>query len=91
MTSGFDITTSPNEIAGLCIANLDQAAYGQKRCVFAGPISQAEANARLIAAAPDLAEALEALLEIANGSGIPPSNHVMQAGYCALAKAKGAA
>jgi hypothetical protein len=35
---------------------------------------EAEANARLIAAAPDLLEALEAMYEMFNGNGITPND-----------------
>jgi hypothetical protein len=50
-----------------------------------------EANARLIAAAPDLLEALEAMYEMFNGNGITPDDDAaIIAARSAIAKATGA-
>lgn len=54
----------------------------------ADPEAEAEANARLIAAAPDLYEALSALLKIAERNGSGP---VLDSARAALVKAIGPA
>ena len=50
---------------------------------------QQEGNARLMAAAPDLLEALEKLLEFWQPSGSPEEHDIQAEGYAAIARAKG--
>lgn len=49
----------------------------------------AEANARLIAAAPDLLEALEELRRCLIDQGFPDDGHMLTTARAAIAKAKG--
>jgi hypothetical protein len=60
---------------------------------FGGPdrFERAKANAHLIAAAPDMYEALEALLEVAVGKKTLPVVDVIHQATTALRKAKGEA
>lgn len=54
-------------------------------------LKEARANANLIAAAPDLLEALIKLLEFWQPSGSPEEHDIQAAGYAAIARAKGEA
>jgi hypothetical protein len=53
------------------------------------PAKESEANARLIAAAPELYRALADLFSIAADEGIVGDNTTMEAARAALAKARG--
>ena len=64
MTSAWDIYAADGTITPRSIATVDLAAYGQSRQNREFRSPQAEADARSIAAAPDLLAALKYLLEL---------------------------
>jgi hypothetical protein len=70
-------------------ANLDGADYGQQRCIDMEPDAQARmmADARLIAAAPELAEALQEVMECFGPGTMTDSTY--EKACNALAKARG--
>lgn len=60
-SGGYDCMTGAWDIQserGKCLATVDQSDYGQEHCDYSYRSDEAKANARLIAAAPDLLEAL---------------------------------
>jgi hypothetical protein len=86
MTGGISI--GPKGVGPIC---LDGANYGQGRCktISSDALQRMEADARLIAAAPDLLEALCKLAELYDAMGAPrgPCRIIADA---AIAKATGA-
>lgn len=59
------------------------------RCAPDNPFAECEANARLIAAAPDLLAALEAMVD-SGGEGSDSEQKALGMAYTAIEKAKGA-
>jgi len=72
---GYDCMTGGISIGprGNGPVHLDGANYGQERCKAIKPeaLERMEADARLIAAAPDLLEALKGLVDLAHEAGFP--------------------
>jgi hypothetical protein len=90
MTGAFTVKAGEQ-----CIAKVDQTDYGQPHCDYEFKSELAETNTHLIAAAPELLEALEALcietedyMRI-NNLGNPEEKHNIKMARAAIAKAKG--
>ncbi|MCK5445679.1 MAG: hypothetical protein KAI73_08650 [Rhodospirillaceae bacterium] len=81
---GYDCMTGGLRVGPVV---LDGADYGQKRCASIEPdaLNQMYADARLIAAAPDLLKALELAASIIGHPDDMQSQYIM----CIIAKAKG--
>lgn len=98
MTSGVSVgpVRAPGDMPKSFVT-LDGADYGQKRCRDMAPDARERmmSNARLISAAPDLAEALDRVIAIVQYEEIWSAKHVsewdaaMNAARSALSKAKG--
>jgi hypothetical protein len=96
----YRLTTKPGSpLKGYVVESAESLDSGGPKTVIAEafpqpyPVAVNEANARLLAAAPDLLVALKALLfahdEHAHGRGVPGHTHDIKRARAAVAKAEG--
>lgn len=83
ITDGTDITGIENDSKNGCVGPVD-VAHVYLRTV----LGRTEANARLIAAAPELLEALESMVEMVEMNGFGKA-YAMDIARAAIAKARG--
>ena len=92
-TGGYDCMSGSYAI--LCgekwkeVAEVDQNQYGQKSCDWDFRSQEAEANARLIAAAPELLEALRVILDSVDAHKVRLDIYELELARAAIAKATG--